>query len=135
MTTTKTLSVLLVDDDEDDYFLTTECLKDIPGKHFEVTWASSFNRAKALLFENHYDICFCDYLLGAGTGLDLLRIAQELRVQTPIILLTGRGDISIDTEAMRLGVTDYLVKGELQPEKLERSIRYAIERTASQNAL
>lgn len=130
-----TLSVLLVDDDEDDYILTNACLKEIPGKKFDVTWASNFNDAKTLLFEKHYDICFFDYLLGAGTGLDLLRIAQEFQVQTPIILLTGRGDIFIDTEAMRLGVTDYIVKRDLQPENLERSIRYAIERTASLNAI
>ena len=35
------ISVLLVDDDEDDYFLTTECLRDIREQQFEVTWAAT----------------------------------------------------------------------------------------------
>ncbi len=127
----KTLSVLLVDDDEDDYFLTKACLNDIKDQKFEVTWASSYNQALQHLSEQHFDICFFDYLLGASTGLDLLRIAQDLRVRTPIILLTGRGDSTVAMKALALGGTDYLVKGDLEPEKLSRSIRYAIEHTAT----
>ena len=127
----KIISVLLVDDDEDDYFLTKACLDDIVDQKFEVTWSSSFEQARLQLAERHFDICFFDYLLGAGTGLDLLRIAQDLRVQTPIILLTGRGDTGVAMKALALGGTDYLVKRELEPEKLSRSIRYAIEHTAT----
>ncbi len=129
--TMKTISVLLVDDDEDDYFLTKSCLNDIKDQKFEVTWASSYNQALQHLSEQHFDICFFDYILGAATGLDLLQIAQDLRVRTPIILLTGRGDTSIAMKALALGGTDYLVKGELEPEKLSRSIRYAIKHTAT----
>ncbi len=129
--TPKPISVLLVDDDEDDYFLTKACLNDIHDQKFKVTWASNYNQALQQLSEQHFDICFFDYLLGAATGLDLLRIAQDLRVQTPIILLTGRGDTTVAMKALALGVTDYLVKGELEPEKLSRSIRYAIQHTAT----
>lgn len=130
-----TLSVLLVDDDEDDYFLTTECLREIRNQKFEVTWASTYDQALFLLSERTFDIGLFDYLLGARTGLDLLRIANDLRLHTPIILLTGKGDVTIDSEALDLGVSDYLVKGDLEPEKLERSIRYSIGRAAAQKAL
>ncbi len=129
------ISVLLVDDDEDDYFLTTECLRDIRDQQFEVTWAATYDEAIYLLNERHFDIGLFDYLLGARTGLDLLRIANDLRLYTPIIMLTGRGDVTIDTEALGLGVADYLVKGDLEPEKLERSIRYSIGRAATHKAL
>ncbi|MBC7777078.1 MAG: PAS domain S-box protein [Phycisphaerae bacterium] len=128
-------SVLLVDDDEDDYFLTTECLHDIRDQQFDVTWASTYDEAFYLLNNQQFDIGLFDYLLGARTGLDLLRIAKDLRLHTPIILLTGRGDVTIDTEALDLGVADYLVKSELEPEKLERSIRYSIGRAAALKAL
>jgi len=128
-------SVLLVDDDEDDYFLTTECLRDIRGQAFDVTWASTYDEAFYLLNEKQFDIGLFDYLLGARTGLDLLRIAKDLRLHTPIILLTGRGDVTIDTEALDLGVADYLIKSELEPEKLERSIRYSMGRAATLKAL
>jgi PAS domain S-box-containing protein len=128
-------SVLLVDDDEDDYFLTTECLRDIRGHQFEITWAPTYDQAFSLLNEQQFDISLFDYLLGARTGLDLLRLAKDLRLHTPIILLTGRGDLTIDTEALDLGVADYLIKSELEPEKLERSIRYSIGRAATLKAL
>ncbi|MCC6280473.1 MAG: PAS domain S-box protein [Saprospiraceae bacterium] len=129
------ITVLLVDDDEDDYFLTMECLRDIREQQFEVTWAATYDEALFLLNERQFDIGLFDYLLGARTGLDLLRIANDLRLHTPIIMLTGRGDVTIDTEALGLGVADYLVKGDLEPEKLERSIRYSIGRAAAQKAL
>lgn len=130
-----TISVLLVDDDEDDFFLTTECLRDIRNQQFEVTWAATYDEAIYLLNERHFDIGLFDYLLGARTGLDLLRIANDLRLYTPIILLTGRGDVTVDTEALGLGVADYLVKSALEPEILERSIRYSIGRAAVHKAL
>lgn len=129
------LAILLVDDDEEDYLLTTDYLRDIQGQQFDVTWASTYDEGLAYLSERHYDLCFFDYLLGARTGLDLLRIAQALHLRTPVILLTGKKDNKLDTEALRLGVADYLVKGEIDTEKLERSIRYALERTAALRAL
>ena len=44
-----------------------------------------------------------------------------------MILLTGQGDHEIDLEAMKAGAADYLIKGQLDVDKLERAIRYAIE--------
>ena len=44
-----------------------------------------------------------------------------------MILLTGQGDHEVDVEAMKAGAADYLVKGQLNADTLERAIRYAIE--------
>ena len=55
--------------------------------------------------------------------------------EEPIILLTGKGSHKIDIEAMQAGALDYLVKNDLSTEKLERSIRYALDQTASMKAL
>jgi signal transduction histidine kinase len=41
-------------------------------------------------------------------------------------MLTGQNDYDVDMEAMRIGASDYLVKGRIDPADLERSIRYAI---------
>ena len=88
-----------------------------------------------LIKSKSYDIYFVDYRLGAKTGVDLLKEALEHNCEEPIILLTGKGNKAIDIEAMRLGATDYLVKSELNSEKLERCIRYAIERSIHLKAL
>ena len=58
-------------------------------------------------------------LLGSKTGIDLLRVGIEHGLKSPVILLTGKGDQRIDVEAMTLGAYDYLVKSELDSEKLE----------------
>jgi PAS domain-containing protein len=58
-----------------------------------------------------------------------------MNCEEPIILLTGKGNTNIDKQAMEMGAVDYLVKGELTTEKLERCIRYSLERAASTKAL
>lgn len=123
-----TIRVLIVDDDEDDFFLTSDYLNDIRGKNFAIDWAKNFDDAVGKVTSCEYDICFFDFLLGAKTGLDLLKKAIQEGCQSPIILLTGKGDHKIDMEAMRLGAVDYLIKSELDSEKLERCIRYSLER-------
>lgn len=131
----RVIEVLLVDDDEDDYVLTTECLREIPTQSFSVTWASGYREALGFLENRPYDICLFDFILGGKTGLDLLREVNRRGLDTPIILLTGKGDFSIDQEAMELGATDYLVKCDLDAETLERSIRYALNQADVLRAL
>tara|TARA_B110000305_G_scaffold242207_1_gene321214 strand:+ start:8702 stop:9094 length:393 start_codon:yes stop_codon:yes gene_type:complete len=45
----------------------------------------------------------------------------------PIVFLTAESSSDIDIEAMNAGALDYLVKGEISPSNLERSIRYALK--------
>jgi PAS domain S-box-containing protein len=123
-----TIKLLLVDDDEDDFYLTSDYLKDIEGQNFEIDWAFSFDNALEKIKAKKYDLCFFDFLLGAKTGLDLLKIGAAHGLKAPVILLTGKGDQRIDMEAMTLGAYDYLVKSELDSEKLERCIRYSLDR-------
>ena len=51
------------------------------------------------------------------------------------MFLTGKGNYRVDMEATQAGEVDYLIKTELTSEKLERCIRYALERSASLKAL
>src|SRR3954468_22199089 len=118
----KAIKLLFVDDDEDDFLLTKEYLGDIPDKAFDVHWASTFEKGVEEI-QKDYDVLVFYFLLGAKTGIHLLVKAKELGCESPIILLTGRGDLKTDMEAMRLGAADYLVKSELDTEKLDRSIR------------
>jgi PAS domain S-box-containing protein len=127
--------ILVVDDDEDDYFLTSELIRNIPSSGFTIDWCYSYKDALEQMSTRQHDLYFIDYLLGAKTGLELLKEAMAAGVEQPIILLTGKGNQKVDIEATRVGAMDYLVKGELNEEKLERSIRYALERSATMKAL
>ncbi len=76
-----------------------------------------------------------DYWLGHQNGLALLRAAIEMGCSGPIIFLTGAGSYGLDTEAMRAGAADYLVKGQVTADLMERSIRYALDRKQARDAL
>lgn len=131
----KTIKVLLVDDDEDDYLLTKEILKDLTTWDIELTWCATYSEALVYLRQATHDLYLFDFLLGEYTGKDLLIEASKLNRDEPVILLTGRNDEKTAIETLRLGAADYLMKSELEPRILERSIRYALERTSALKAL
>lgn len=131
----KSLNVLLVDDDEDDFILTSACFNDLAGWDFELEWCSTYEKAVHSLTHCKHDLYIFDYLLGSRSGINLIKEAAALDCQEPIILLTGKGDEKIAVEALRLGAADYLVKSELEPALLERSLRYSLERTKVVKAL
>ena len=129
------MRILVVDDDEDDFFLTNSIIKDIKGGNFIVDWCYKYQEALDHICHKRYDLYFIDYFLGAKTGLDLLREAVERDCEAPMILLTGKGNHAVDIEAMRVGAADYLIKSELTTEKMERCIRYTLEKARSLKAL
>jgi PAS domain S-box-containing protein len=123
-----TINVLIVDDDEDDFFITSDLIRQIPDNQFKIDWCYNYDEAVGSIKRCAYNIYFVDYRLGAKTGLDLLKEAHTFGCEEPIVLLTGKGNKVIDVEAMQTGATDYLIKSELSVEKLERCIRYSLER-------
>ncbi|PWT76685.1 MAG: hybrid sensor histidine kinase/response regulator [Bacteroidetes bacterium] len=125
------IRVLIVDDDEEDFFITSEFIRNIKTKNFIIDWSYSYQDALDRICSAGYDIYFIDYYLGAHTGLELLKEAIARQCEQPLILLTGMGNPRIDVEAMQAGAFDYLVKLELNTEKIERTIRYAIERATT----
>lgn len=129
------IRILIIDDDEDDFFITSEYLRQIEEYKLAIDWCYKFPEAVEHVRNRNYDLYFVDYRLGAKTGLDFLKEAIRLGCEEPIVLLTGKGNKEVDIEAMQIGATDYLVKTDLNADKLERCIRYALERTAYLKAL
>ncbi len=120
------LKVLLVDDDEDDYLITREMLALQDRARFELDWCSDYHEALAAIRAGRHDVYLIDYHLGDHTGLELIRAAFASVPGVPVIMLTGNNDDEVDLEATGLGVTDFLVKQQLDARSLERSIRYAV---------
>lgn len=101
----------------------------------ELDWVATFEEDRDALTQDDYDVYIVDYCLEDRTGLDLLREAGRQQLQSPVIMLTGRGSHAVDMEATQAGVADYWVKGEIGPADLERSIRYAFDRVEALTAL
>jgi PAS domain S-box-containing protein len=131
----KPVRILIIDDDEDDFILTSGFLKAIEDRLLDIQWCYNYKAALQHITSKAFDLYLVDYRLGAKTGIDLLKEAMSMNCEEPIILLTGKGNPNIDKQAMEMGAVDYLVKAELTTEKLERCIRYSLERAASTKAL
>ncbi len=120
------LSILLVDQDQSDLQATKRLLEEIFGDELMLDVAAGWDAGQAKLLAQSYDIALIAHGLGehSGTGL----ICEEARAghQTPCILLTKENHPDIDYAAASAGAAAYLVKSELEPEMLERAIRYAI---------
>lgn len=127
--------ILIIEDDQDDFLIIEACIKDIPEKEFQIDWCYDYADALQRIAQSGYDIYFVDYLLGEKTGLELLQDAITLGCEDPLVLLTGIGNRDVDIQAMTIGAVDYLVKSEINTEKLERCIRYALERSTYIKAL
>ncbi len=125
---TTPIRVLLIDDNEDDALIAEAMLSRVRGRSFEVQWVSTFREGLETLKEDAHDICLLDYCLGKETGLDVLGEALRFGCRVPIIMLTGTTDPEIDRQAIKMGAADYVVKGETNPNLLERVIRHAQER-------
>src|SRR3984957_5290070 len=132
---TRALRILIADDDEDDYILTRDLLLRIGRQRFQLDWTPSYEGALEAIERHQHDVYLFDYHLGHSDGLELMREALARGCQAPIILLTGNDNWETDVEAMKAGAADYLVKGHLDARLLERSIRYALERTRAQAEL
>jgi diguanylate cyclase (GGDEF)-like protein/PAS domain S-box-containing protein len=129
------IRVLLVEDDEDDFVLTRDLLADSRRTRFVLDWVTSFPEAVSAIGRSQHDVYLIDYRLGEHDGLEILHEARVAGCSRPIILLTGQGDGEVDIAAMKAGAADYLVKGQIDAQILERSIRYSLEHNRTLEAL
>ena len=125
------LNVLVVDDDDDDVFLTCDYLSAIDTFEIVIDKEMNYQKAYNKIVENKHDVYLVDYLLGPYTGIQLIEQCRVAGNDKPFILLTGNGDRRIDIEATNVGAYDYITKSELNTESLERSLRYSMQRYAS----
>jgi PAS domain S-box-containing protein len=126
--------ILLVDDDEDEYGLLCD-MAEMAQLAIDLAWVGTYAEGLAALDDPAYDAYLVDYRLGDDNGLDLLREARARGVATPIIMLTGAGNASVDRAALVAGAQDYLLKEQINAEVLERALRYAIEHARTLAAL
>ncbi|GGF54605.1 response regulator [Alteromonas lipolytica] len=125
---TDSVRILLVEDDEDDYFLTADSLAQCTSPVFELVWARNGDEAITLLQTQSFDLCLLDYLLGQENAMDVLSRLKGLSVSIPVVVLTGQADSVVDDNVMRAGAEDFLTKAEVDTPRFMRTIRYALVR-------
>lgn len=95
---------------------------------FEILESSSGAEAVAVLKERQIDCVLIDYNMPGGSGLEWLSRIFEINSEQAVIMITGVGSEEIAVEAMKHGIMDYLVKGSIASESLERAIVNTIEK-------
>ncbi len=123
------IQVLLIDDDKNYHTLTNVMLSRIEPGAYQVDWVSNYADGLAAIRKGEHDAYLIDYHLGPDNGVELVAEATKHDLLAPLIILTGQGEHDIDKAAMEAGAADYIDKTELKPALLERTLRYAIERT------
>lgn len=95
-------TILLVDDEE----LPLMLRKLVLEKHdYGVITATSAADAVKILKSNHVDLVLTDQLMPGGTGTDLAREIRQLRLQLPVVLLSGVNEIPHDADAADLFIS------------------------------
>jgi len=103
------IKILYIEDDSAHIELTSRALEN-SGNEFDLQTASTITNAFSLLKDNYYDVILSDYRLPDGSGLDVIRIAQEQMLSTAIVLITNLEDINTAVAALKAGAVDYIVK-------------------------
>ncbi|WP_323674275.1 ATP-binding protein [Halorubellus sp. PRR65] len=105
------------------------------GADVELTHVESLTETLSALGERSFDCVFLDLGLPESKGLETLKRALDAEPDAPVVVLTGLDDRELAVEAIQTGAQDYLVKDEIDPRTLSRSLRYAIERKKQEREL
>ena len=97
---------------------------------YEVESVTDANSALQTASSNSYDAILLDVMLPGGTGFDVCRTLRQRGVQTPILMLTARGQVIDRVVGLKLGADDYLVKPFEMAELLAR-IEALLRRTST----
>jgi serine phosphatase RsbU (regulator of sigma subunit) len=125
------VQVLLVEDDDGDAVLVGELLREV-GAAVAVRRARSLAQAKGLV--SGAACVLLDLGLPDSQGLNGLRQLLQIEPEAAIVVLTGEASEHLGEQAVRAGAQDYLVKGEVAGNMLNRVIRYAVERRRAEEA-
>lgn len=122
------LTVLLVEDDDADAQLARRALFRSGLVDARLVRADRMSDIRAHIEPAAPDLVLLDLTLPDSTGLDTLNGAVGLFDGTPIIVLTSIDDERLGIEALRAGAEDYVRKGTVDMDRLDRTVRYALER-------
>jgi diguanylate cyclase (GGDEF)-like protein len=106
------LSVLIVEDSEDDAALVAHELKRADDQA-QIERVETGAGLQAALLRQHWDIVISDYRMPQFNGLAALRMVREHSAELPFIIVSATIGEEVAVEAMRAGANDYVMKGKL----------------------
>ena len=120
--------ILVVDDDDGIRSLVKKYLNE---NNFLVTTADSAEDASEKIRIIKFDLIILDIMMPGKSGLEFIQ-ENKKKLDTPIILLTAKGDANERVEGLELGADDYLPKP-FEPKELVLRIQNIIKKTNKEN--
>ena len=120
--------ILVVDDDEGIRNLVKQYLN---NNNFLVTTSESAEDAEQKIISVKFDLIILDIMMPGQTGLEFTKKYKN-KLNTPIILLTAKGEASDRIEGLEIGADDYLPKP-FEPKELILRIKNILNKTKSKN--
>lgn len=105
-------SVLTVDDDPDVRHIIVCYLEDLGHTVYE---ANDGLEAMKIFHEKKPNLILIDMKMPVMGGIELIKILRKEASETPVIVISGQGDMDNTIEAMRLGALDYVLKPFTKP--------------------
>ncbi len=116
--------ILVVDDDEGIRSLIKQYLNE---NNFLVTTSNSAENAEEKISIIKFDLIVLDVMMAGKSGLDFIK-QNKSKIDTPIILLTAKGEAENRVEGLEIGADDYLPKP-FEPKELILRIKNILNKT------
>jgi len=120
--------ILVVDDDDGIRDLVKQYLSE---NNFLITTANSAEDAKEKISIIKFDLIVLDIMMPGKTGLEFT-LENKNKINTPIILLTAKGEATERIKGLETGADDYLPKP-FEPKELILRIKNILDKTKSKN--
>ena len=120
--------ILVVDDDDGIRELVKKYLSE---NNFLITTANSAEDAKEKISIIKFDLIVLDIMMPGKSGLEFTSENKD-NINTPIILLTAKGESNERVEGLEVGADDYLPKP-FEPKELVLRIKNILNKTKSKN--
>jgi len=127
--------VLLVENDPEDARQIADMFKHQGHYAFELTLRDSIEGVEKYLLENPVDIVLLSLELPDAPGMEAVRLVMKSASHVSIVVLCNTDNEAGAVEAIRSGAQDYLLKGQIEPCEMMRSLRSATERKIVEDAL
>ena len=130
------LQILIVEDNIGDFVLVEDFLFE-EFENLTLAHVKTFKEGKeALQSDDHdFDLILLDLSLPDISGEEVVDRIIHCAADIPVVILTGFTDLTFSRTALAKGASDYLLKDELTPSLLYKSIIYSIERNAFSSRL
>jgi len=122
------ISVLLIEDSQEDYLVIKRSLSKSDAVDFKLVFTRTLEEALVEIAHKKPDVILADLNLPDSDGTLTLKKLKQYGKSTPIIAITGQDDVSLAIELTKLGAASFVIKDEISSGFLKRNILLVYEK-------